>query len=661
MGHATPLQNLVPPGRATLVVGVAAGAVALGTTAVALGYGDGQAIVPGLPDAGAFTGWGLPLARLTGDLAAALVAGNALAAAFWSDGPAPGGAGARHRAFAARAALVWVAAAVVAWLLTISDELGRPVTDVLTSGALGGVGFGTPPGRARAVAAGAAVAALLLARRAPTATLGAALLGIAPSAFVAQEVPVADTRLAAGALLFHLGALTLWTGALGALLLRLRAAATDRGAATDGAAATGPAGRDALQRTAGWYGRAALACVCAAGAGAILHAVLVLGPSDTGLDSAYGRLVAVELVALAALAAIGHWHRTQTIPAIGRGLTAPFLRFAVLELVLLGAVAGLIVALSRVPAPLESGAGAAHHESAGVQMFGYDLPASLSFGQLATGWRLDLVWLVVCAALAAGYLRLETRAHRAGVVWPARRGVAWLAGVAVVLVATNSGVARYTAPYFSVAMIQHLLLAVAAPLLLVRAAPLTLALRAGPGGWLRTVLRSRTARYLTSPVTVVALWAAGPFGVYFTGVFEEARWSYATELLVDAVLLLSGVLVVWFVSGTDPRPGARRGQGSRLAVVVLAAGTAAAAGVLLAVSGRIVAPEWYTGLLRVMVLRWPWGSASVQQDQVVGATLLWAVSTLLGAVYVADRAAARIFGRRGRDSGDHERAGAAAR
>ncbi|TQS44672.1 cytochrome c oxidase assembly protein [Cryptosporangium phraense] len=728
---------------------------------------------------------------------------------------------------AARAAVVWVVAAVVAWVLTVSDQLGRPVGEVLTVGALGNVGLETPAGRARAVAVVAAVAALLLVRRAPVAALGAALLGVAPSAFVGDEVVVADLKLAAGAQLLHLLSLTLCTGALGALLLRARSslaaprgdmtgprpaanapraastststsaadssaasaadastaadssAAADSPAAADadpaGAAAAsaadpkdrpaGPEGRSAgpvvhpagsverlagpvdrlagrrnqpaargtrsalrhsdLQRTAERYSRLSLIAVPVALATGILHAILILAPSDTGLDSAYGRLAALELLALAVVAAIGRWHRTQTIPAIGRGLPGPFLRFAVLELVVLGAATGLTVALSRVPAPLDSGAGAPHHESAGVQMLGFDLPPVVSVGTLATSWTVDLVWLLLCAAAVVGYLRLESRAHRAGIPWPARRGVSWLAGVLVVVVATCSGVGRYTTVFFSVAIVQHLLLALVAPLLLVRATPLTLALRAshpamlrtprppasastdsavsasidsaasasadgaaadaadaadaaaaadgaasdptGAGAWLRTALTSRTARALTHPATVVLLWAAGPFAIYFTPLFDQARWSYATELLLDGYLLATGVLLAWFVTGPDPRPGGRRPDRTRTLVAAATAAAAATAGALLAGTGRVVAPDWYTGLQRVMLLPWPWGSTSQAQDQAVGGTLLAVVGALAGLLFLADRGAARvlraarIFGRRRRDSDNHERSRAAAR
>ncbi|GAA3393060.1 cytochrome c oxidase assembly protein [Cryptosporangium minutisporangium] len=654
MGHATPRTTTsssgypLPPPRAALLIAAGATAAAVAATTLALGYGDGigRSVVPGLPDPGALTGWGLPLSRLVGMLAAALVVGHLLAAVFWAPRAAsPSAVVDLHRRVAQRAAGVWLVAAAATWLFTLSDLRGRPVDGILTADALVNVGLQTPAGQAGLVTIAAALAAVLLCRfptlsrtptagpRLPAAALAASLLGVLPPVFVDPGVSMADHRTAVAAELLYVLALTVWIGGLAALLTRV---AHDR---------ESPA---VLARR---YGRLALISLIVTAAAAALTAYLVLAPSGTGLDIAYGELVAVQLLVLAVLAGLGYWRRTQTVPALDRGRRAPFVRFAVLELLALGVVVGLSVALERTPAPLDAGVGVGHHESPGQQMLGFDLPATVSFWQLASDWRPDLLFLLLCAVAVGGYLRLEQRAHRAGIAWSAWRSTAWLAGIAAVAVATSSGVGRYAPVFFSVTVVQHVLLGIVAPLLLARAAPLTLALRvlrpgtgplAGPRDWLSAALHSRPARLITRPVVVVVLWAAGWYATYFTGVFEATRWSYAADLAVALYLLGTGFLLFWWLAGPDPRPQGRRTDRARLGVAVLAGSAGVAAGLLLSSGSRLVAADWYVGLLRVLVVPWPWGSTSAGADQVVGGTLLWTVSVVVFLAVVADRLAALV-------------------
>ncbi|GAA0232661.1 hypothetical protein GCM10009539_17520 [Cryptosporangium japonicum] len=421
------------------------------------------------------------------------------------------------------------------------------------------------------------------------------------------------------------------------------------------------------------------------GVGAIvLSAMVVLGPSDTGLDSAYGHLVALSLGAFGVAGAIGRWRSTQTVPALGRGLPGPFVRFASLELTVLGALVGLSAAIARTPSPLESGEGI-HHESPGVQMLGFDLPPSVSFAQLASDWRPDVLFLLGCAVLAGAYGWLVVRCRRAGVSWATGRAVSWFAGVGVIVVATSSGVGRYAPMFFSVTIIQHVLLAVVAPLLLARGAPITLALRAlpragsaegpragsaevtlprvgrpesadlargragdvdGPREWLVAALRSRAVRIVTAPGTVVGLWVLGLAGIYFTGIFEATRWSYAIDLAVQGYLLGVGSVLFWWLTGPDPRPGGRRADATRAGMATVAALAAVVAGVLLATVVGVVAADWWIGLLRVLPLPWPWGSRTAAGDQAVGGAVLGGVCAVVLLAIAADRLSAASVARR---------------
>src|SRR5262245_54642168 len=103
-------------------------------------------------------------------------------------------------------------------------------------------------------------------------------------------------------------------------------------------------------------------------------------------------------------------------------------------------------------------------------------PGEPELSTLWTGWSFDVeIWLplAIAAWLYLMAVRSVDRAHPDNPV-PRRRVWAWLAGLAVLLVALQSPIDRYDTTLFSVHMVQHLLLTmVAAPLLLL-AAPVTL-------------------------------------------------------------------------------------------------------------------------------------------------------------------------------------------
>ena len=91
--------------------------------------------------------------------------------------------------------------------------------------------------------------------------------------------------------------------------------------------------------------------------------------------------------------------------------------------------------------------------------------------------------------LAAAYVIGVRRLHAHGRSWPATRTAAFLSGLVVVLVATESGVAAYDRVLYSLHVVQHILLGMVAPLLLVLGAPITLALQAGSRASQRRILR----------------------------------------------------------------------------------------------------------------------------------------------------------------------------
>ncbi len=177
-----------------------------------------------------------------------------------------------------------------------------------------------------------------------------------------------------------------------------------------------------------------------------------------------------------------------------------------------------------------------------------------------TGWSFDIeVWLPVLLA-AWGYLvlvRSVDRAHPTNPV-PRRRVWCWMAGLGVLLVATQSVIGRYDTTLFTFHMVQHLLLTmVAAPLLLL-GAPITLVLRAASpevrGRWILPLLHSRLVAVLGNPIVAWTQFAVVMWASHFTSLFDAALEDPIVHLLEHMIYLGSALLFWWPVVGVDPAP-----------------------------------------------------------------------------------------------------------
>jgi putative membrane protein len=253
-------------------------------------------------------------------------------------------------------------------------------------------------------------------------------------------------------------------------------------------------------------------------------------------------------------------------------------------------------------------------------------PPAPSWDLLITDWQPDLLVVVVAAAAGAYALGVRRLARR-GRAWPRGRSISFAAGLAVVIVATQSGLAAYDRVLFSLHVVQHLLLGMVAALLLVLGAPVTLALqasgRAGQRRLLR-VLHSRPAAVLTHPVTAWLLFGGTLAVLYFTALYELSLRNNWVHAAVHAHFLLVGFLFMAHVVAVDPIPGAL-GFGARLLFVLVALPFHAFLGVAILASDEVLAAGWYEGVVR------NWG-ASALSDQRTGAGLLWAAGEVFGLV-----------------------------
>jgi putative copper resistance protein D len=193
---------------------------------------------------------------------------------------------------------------------------------------------------------------------------------------------------------------------------------------------------------------------------------------------------------------------------------------------------------------------------------------------LWTGWSFDVeIWLplVIAAWLYLLAVRSVDGAHPGNPV-PRRRLWAWLAGLAVLLIALQSPIERYDTTLFSVHMVQHLLLMmVAAPLLLL-AAPVTLLLRVVRPpvrrGWVLPVLHSRPVRFLAFPVVAWVVFALVTWAAHFTPLFDAALENSIVHYGEHALFLGAALLFWWPALGVDPTPW-RLPQAGRIGYLAL--------------------------------------------------------------------------------------------
>jgi len=243
-------------------------------------------------------------------------------------------------------------------------------------------------------------------------------------------------------------------------------------------------------------------------------------------------------------------------------------------------------------------------------------------------WYPDPAMVVVIVGLAglygAGVRRLGRRAEPRR--WPPARTVAFVAGLATITFATQSGLARYDTLRFSLHTVQHVLLGMLAPMLLALGAPVTLALQASRRSTQRVLLRMvhhPVVASLTHPVVAWALFGGTLFALYFSPLFELSLRNGLVHQAVHLHFLAAGALFCWTAVGLDPMRR-RIGHPARLLFVLLAVPFHAFLGLaVLSSDTRPLGGAVYEAAAR------SWGS-SVVADQHAAAGVLWAAGDLFG-------------------------------
>jgi putative copper resistance protein D len=525
--------------RAVTLAAIAAPVIVLAVTTLA---GDEPYSLLGLGDPGTPVRIIAPLLRLIAETCAVICLGSLTFAAFFA--PPESGRLSPHGyaavLSAGRWAIGWAVASAALVPVTTADLSGLPLTASQLHAPLHdqlALWANLEQPMAWLVTAVLAVSVAIgcrwVLRWQPTVAVWAiSVVAVLPQAVTGHGTSDAGHDLAEAALIVHVPVAVTWIGVLIALLR--------------------PAWRRGVPEAVltRRYRRFALGSWLAlAGSGVIVAAVLI--PSGRGLTGDYGWWFLGKLVLVAGLGVIGIWLRRNLTHRSG---TARMLALGGSELVILSATAGISVGLTHLATPADTGPIATPDQT----FLGFELPHAPDGLRLLLDWRFDPLLGTFALLLAAVYLAGRYRLRHNG--WPAGRTIAWLAGCAVLLIATCSGIARYSGAMFSYHLIAHMLIGMLAPVLLALGAPLTL-LRAagapddsGPAAWITTLAHSRLIRTLTHPLIATVVFAAAPFILYLTGLFDWAVRFHWAHLLIDLVFLAIGYLFAWTVIGPDPGP-----------------------------------------------------------------------------------------------------------
>jgi cytochrome c oxidase assembly factor CtaG len=238
----------------------------------------------------------------------------------------------------------------------------------------------------------------------------------------------------------------------------------------------------------------------------------------------------------------------------------------------------------------------------------------LAFEHWQPAWTLDGALACCCALYLYGAWRVKG--------WRAIRTGSFLAGVAVVALALQSGIAAYDERLLSAHMIQHMLLLLPAPLLLLEGRPLTLALRAAGPPQRRSLARLLIgARPLGNPFFCVAVFSAVLLASHLPAIFDQTLRHPLAHEAEHALFILIGLLFWSPLLDADPTAARRLGALGRLVYMLAAMPAMALLGAYLNRAASVVyAP--YAPAARAL------GVSAVSDQQQAGA-IMWVGGSML--------------------------------
>jgi putative membrane protein len=253
-------------------------------------------------------------------------------------------------------------------------------------------------------------------------------------------------------------------------------------------------------------------------------------------------------------------------------------------------------------------------------------PTPPDIGILLTAWSFEPTIALPLALTAVGWLWVVRRIarHHPDSPVPGWRSAAFLAGIAVIAMALESGIERYDTTLFSIHMVQHLLLMLVAPPLLLLGAPVTQLLRvASPRVRRRVILpilESAPLRVASHPVTGWLAFTGVAWLTHFSPLFDLALEDPLVHDL-EHVLFVVSALLFWFpVVGADPAPY-RLGYPARLLYLLLQMPPSSFLAMAILFTDQPLYPHYAT-------LGAPYGVTALA-DQQAAAGIMWLASDLV--------------------------------
>jgi cytochrome c oxidase assembly factor CtaG len=243
----------------------------------------------------------------------------------------------------------------------------------------------------------------------------------------------------------------------------------------------------------------------------------------------------------------------------------------------------------------------------------------ISLAEIVGLWQFAPIVTAFVVIAAGLYLwgAFRVRRRHPARPWPWWRTTLFLAGLFVIVIATQSGIGSYDDVLFWDHMVQHLLLLMVAPPLLVVGQPGTLLLHASRNPvhtWAKRLMRSRVVSFLTFPAVGFLLYAGVIVGTHLTGFMNLVMTHEAVHEGEHVLYLVAGYLYFLPLVGREPIRW-RASYPTRLFVLFLAMPVDAFTGLVLGSEGGNPFPSMADG-------RPAWAPSPID-DVHIGGAVMW--------------------------------------
>ena len=450
----------------------------------------------------------------------------------------------RIKSLALLATIVWLACTVGGVVVEVANLLGGGFLDAFDLTTLSSFLRTTSIGRDYLFQIVMAFLAIGLIGRAKKIgaiyfALAVTMLALLIPLFQSHAASAGNHGLAIGALIFHVGAVSLWVGGvLGLILISPRA----------------------RELSISRFSALALWAAIIVGVSGALSAWTRLN-FWSGWHSRYGLLILIKVALFALLVVIGAKHRRTIASQIeGRRQTFRLLLNECLVMVAATAIGGWL----STSVPPTSPAALVADRDPSIAITGIAMPPAPTFGRILSAYSPDGTMLGFLLLITALYIYGVVVLSRRGDKWPVGRTIAFAISVSLVDFATSGGIGVYAHFAFSYHMLGHMILGMIAPIGFVLSAPITLALRTLPQGrtpeergirgTLISVIHSKYSVIITNPIVALALFDGSLFVLYMTPLFGKLMQSHSGHFAMDIHFLLAGYLFFYVIVGIDPNP-----------------------------------------------------------------------------------------------------------